>query len=304
VYEVTPRISVFANYAKGISVPSTDNLYSAFFFAEGSDQAKPDPETSDSFDLGARYRSGKIQAQVGLWKTRFKNRQAVSFDPEVNNTVFRNLGTVDKWGIDGSVAYAPLRELTLYAFGSWNDSEIKDNIQIGVLPVGTTCDNIDTSTLGGFAQAARSCAFTEGQREAGSPTYTYGFSALTSLGPVDVGVTAKRTGPRYIFDNNEAIYRGDVDLAVGNASGPQEIFDAKAPAYWLVNLDARLNMAFTGLKETYFQLNVYNLFDKLYVGGFTSNLSQVVSSSGVYDNPPFAQIGAPRTISGTLNISF
>jgi iron complex outermembrane recepter protein len=308
IFDVTPRISVFANYAKGISVPSTDNLYSAFFFPEGSDQAKPDPETSDSFDLGARYRSGKVQAQIGLWKTRFKNRQAVSFDPEVNNTVFRNLGTVDKWGIDGSVAYAPLKELTLYAFGSWNDSEIKDNIQVGQFPAGTpagtTCNNIDTSTLVGFARGARACAFTEGQREAGSPTYTYGFSALTSLGPVDLGFTAKRTGPRYIFDNNEAIFTGDVDLATG-ASAPVEIFDSKAPAYWLVNLDARLNMDIVGLKETYFQLNVYNLFDKLYVGGFTSNLSQTVNaSSGVYDNAPFAQIGAPRTVSGTLNISF
>ena len=150
IYDITPSASIFANYAKGLSVPSTDNLYASFFFPEGTDQAKPKPEETDSFDFGARYRSSKVQAQVGVWKTRFKNRSAVSFDPEANTTVFRNLGTVDKWGIDGSVAYSPIRALTLYAFAAWNDSEIKDNIQISSIPVtafnpaGTTCDTIAT----------------------------------------------------------------------------------------------------------------------------------------------------------------
>ena len=308
VYDITPSVSIFGNYARGLSVPSTDNLYASFYFPEGSDAAKPKPETTDSFDLGARYRSSKIQAQVGVWKTRFKNRQAVSFDPEANTTVFRNLGTVDKWGIDGSVAWSPFRQLTLYTFASWNDSEIKDNIQVGSIPVsatfpaGTTCENIDTSTLVGFAQASRSCAFTAGKREGGSPKYNWGFSALGSFGPIDLGITAKKTGPRYIFDNNGALYRGDVDLT--GAGGPQRIYSATAPSYWLINLDARYNFHVRGLKETYFQVNVYNLFDEVYVGGFTSNLSQVVNSSGVYDNAPFAQIGAPRTISGTLSIAY
>ncbi|WP_118857491.1 TonB-dependent receptor [Sphingomonas mesophila] len=308
IYDITPRASIFANYAKGLSVPSTDNLYASFFFPEGTDQAKPEPEETDSFDFGARYRSSKVQAQVGVWKTRFKNRQAVSFDPEANTTVFRNLGVVDKWGIDGSVAYSPIKQLTLYAFAAWNDSEIKDNIQIGAIPVsafnpaGTTCDTIATGTVAADAQAARSCAFTAGKREGGAATYNWGFSALGSFGPIDLGITAKKTGPRYIYDNNSQVFRGDVDLT--GVSGPQRIYSATAPSYWLINLDARYNFKIRGMKETYFQLNVYNLFDELYVGGFNSNLNQPVSGAGVYDNPPNAQIGAPRTISGTLSIAY
>jgi iron complex outermembrane receptor protein len=313
VYDITPAVSIFGNYARGLSVPSTDNLYASFIFPEGSDQAKPKPETTDSFDLGARYRSSKIQAQVGVWKTRFKNRQAVSFDPEINNTVFRNLGTVDKWGIDGSVAWSPFRQLTLYTFASWNDSEIQDNIQVGALGAGQTCDNVDPNSQAG----RRSCAFTAGKKEAGSPKYNWGFSALTSLGPIDLGITAKKTGPRYIFDNNAPIYRGDLDFADNAANGRQQIYSATAPSYWLVNLDARYNFRIRGLKETYFQVNVYNLFDEVYVGGFNSNLSQTILGSGTscpaatgnpgggcFDNAPFAQIGAPRTISGTLSIAY
>ena len=217
---ITPSISAFGNYAKGLSVPSTDNLYASFFFPKGTDQAKPKPEETDSFDLGARFRSSKVQAQVGVWKTRFKNRSAVSFDPEANTTVFRNLGTVDKWGIDGSVAYSPIRALTLYAFAAWNKSEIKDNIQIGSIPVtafnpaGTTCDTIAAGTLVTDAQAARSCAFTAGKREGGSPTYNWGFSALGTVGPIDLGITAKKTGSTQLIVWDDANQSQVADISV------------------------------------------------------------------------------------------
>ena len=314
-FDITPRLSAFANYAAGLSVPGTDNLYNSFYFPEDSSAARPAPETTNNFDGGLRYRSSKVQAQLALWKTFFKDRTASAFDPELNQSVYRNLGSVDKWGLDGSISYEPIRNLTLYAFGSLNRSKIKDNIQVGGLPAGTTCDNIATGTPAQLALALRSCAFTAGQSEAGAPRYTYGFSAKGSVGPVDLGVTAKRTGPRYVYDNNSPTYRGDIDP--GAAGGFNEIYGATTPAYWLVNLDARFNMKFIGLKETYFQLNVYNLFDKFYVGGFGGGLNQTVScasvatggcpnvaTGGVFGAPGFVQIGAPRTVSGALSISF
>jgi len=324
-YDITPRISAFASYAKGLSVPSTDNLYNAFFFPEDTDAAKPDPETTDSFDGGLRYRSSKIQAQISVWKTNFKNRTASAFDPELNQSVFRNLGAVDKYGVDGSVAWAPVRQLTLYAFGSLNRSKIQDNVQVGSLSTfaaGTTCDNVPQTTPAEIAAATRACAFTAGQTEAGAPKYTYGVSATGTLGPVDLGITAKRTGSRFVFDNNAATFRGDIGVTTPTVGRvvQEQIFGSTAPAYWLVNLDARFNMKFIGLKETYFQLNVYNLFDKFYVGGFGGGLSQSTSTRtcnatstpscvptatvATFGNPGFVQIGAPRTVSGTLSLSF
>jgi len=330
VYDFNPAFSAFANYSKGLSVPSTDNLYNSFFFPKDTEQAKPKPETTDSFDGGVRYRSSKIQAQASVWYTKFHDRTASAFDPELNQSVFRNLGTVNKWGIDGSVAYNPIRELTVYAFGSWNDSKIQDNIQTGLLPVGVTCDNVDPNSVNGL----RNCAFTKGNRESGVSKYTYGVSALGTLGPVDLGITAKRTGPRFIFDNGAAMFRGDIGITAANAHPPgqtlipqEKVFGSTAPAYWLVNLDARLNLdklgiTALGMKHTYFQLNVYNLFDKFYVGGFGGGLAQLVSTRTcnnaslpapgctptvtvpTWGAPPFVSIGAPRTVSGTLNIEF
>jgi iron complex outermembrane receptor protein len=143
---------------------------------------------------------------------------------------------------------------------------------------------------------------TAGKRESGSPSYTYGGTARGILGPLEVGLTAKRTGPRYIFDTNLP-----VRAVVSGAD--VEIFPAKAPAYWLVNLDARYSLENVGLERTYVQLNVYNLFDQFYVGGFGGGLNQSITRNAAgaitsYGSPPFVQIGAPRTISGTLVVGF
>jgi len=264
IYDLTSRFSVFGNYSKGIQVPGTDALYNSFFFAADTPSAQPDPETTDNFDLGLRYRSSKVQAQVSGWYTKYENRLASAYDPVTERNVYRNLGAVNKAGIDGSIAYQPNENLVLYAFGSYLDSEIQDDIESAGVPIPTA-----------------------GKREAGAPEYTYGGTVRGFMGPFELGVTAKRTGGRYIYDTNEPIMAGGV-----------EVYPAKTNAYWLVNLDARYNLADLGLDKTYFQLNVYNLFDALYVGNFPTSLAQGTSS------PPFAQIGAPRTVSGTLVIGF
>ncbi|MBA3730685.1 MAG: TonB-dependent receptor, partial [Sphingomonas sp.] len=142
------------------------------------------------------------------------------------------------------------------------------------------------------------------------------------LGPLDLGATAKRTGSRLIFDNGAAMFRGDIGITTPTAGRvvQEQIFGATAPAYWLVNLDARYNLSHLspGLSRTYIQANVYNLFDKFYVGGFGGGLAQSTSTRTcnttstpscpvsttvpTFGNPPFVQIGAPRTISFTLNV--
>ena len=309
VYNITNQISAFASYTKNISVPSTDNLYNAFYFPAGTANAKPKPETTDSFDAGLRYSSSKIQARLSGWYSKFNDRLASAYDPELDKTVYRNLGRVNKYGIDGEIAYEPIKALTLYAFGSWMRSKIQDNIQVGKFGSGvnqvTDCDNVPSGAA--IQDIVRSCAFTKGNYESGVPKYSFGGSAVGRFSIFELGATVKRTGPRYVFDTNLPTFSGDLSNA-----DPVEIFPAKAPAYTLVNLDARVKLTMLkGLENSYFQLNVYNLFDTFYVGGFNGGLNQAFStrtSNNVtiptYGNPSFVQIGAPRTISGTLSLAF
>jgi iron complex outermembrane receptor protein len=308
VFNATDNVSVFGNFSQGLSVPGTDNLYNAFYFPLGTSNAQPKPETTDNFDLGVRYRSGSVQAQITGYYNQFHNRTASAYDPEINQTVYRNLGDVKKYGLEGSFAWQPIDAITLYAFGSVKKSEIRDNLAIG--------ENRDGTPI---------YALTAGKREAGAPKYSFGFTARGTLGPVELGVTAKRTGERYIYDSNEATFTGSFIPSGAKActtaatpvcttpvapAAPTQVYTATAAAYWLVNLDARVNLSFMGLNEkSYFQMNVYNLFDQFYVGGFGGNLVQNPSfnqTTGVasYGNPGFVQIGAPRTVSGTLVFAF
>jgi iron complex outermembrane receptor protein len=299
-FDIMPRLSFFANYAKGLSVPSTDNLYNAFFFAPGTAASSPNPEKTDNVDVGLRYRSRQIQAQLGGFFNRFSDRTASAFDPELNVSTFRNLGKVDKMGLDGYVSYQPIKALNVYVFGSVLKSEIKDDLIIG------ECTALQVTGKFPGCNLLNDPIFapTAGKRESGAAKYTFGSTIRGTLGPLEIGVTGKRTGPRYVFDTNEAVH-----AFIGNPAADAIVFPAKTPAYWLVNLDARLSLADYGLERTNLQFNVYNLFNQFYVGGFGGSLNQTItrSNSGAitaYSAPPFVQIGAPRTISATLTVGF
>ncbi|WP_033074595.1 TonB-dependent receptor [Sphingopyxis sp. MWB1] len=281
-FDATDDVSLFANYSKGVQVPGTDNLYNAFYFPADTESANPKPETTDNFDLGVRYTTSQIQAQVGLWYTIFNDRLASSFDPETERNVYRNLGRVDKYGIDGSLAVRPIPEFAVTAFGSYLKSKIKDDVQNGVCPaVGPNCAAIGDPIF----------APTAGKRESGAPVYTFGGRVQAILGPVELGAQVKRTGPRYVNDQNTPL-----DQTI-NGVPKTVVYGAKAPGYTLVDLDARLGLEWAGLGDkTYFQFNVTNLFDKLYVGGFDGQLAN--------NSVPFVQIGAPRTFIGSIIVGF
>lgn len=264
-YKFTDEFSLFGSYAMGLSVPGTDPLYSSFFFAPGTAGIKPAPETTDSFDLGFRFSSGNVQAMVSGWYTKYNNRLQTVFDVATNESIYTNIGKVDVYGLDANIAFQPTDFWNIYAFGSLNESEIKNDVN----------------------QNATTVIPLKGKKLNDTPSHSYGVGTQIKLGPVFLGGVAKRTGGRYIYDTNLPVFNGST-----------QVYGAKKPAYWLVNVDARINLDFIGLNDkTYFQVNVYNLFDELYVGSGGGATFQ----SGA---PGFAQIGAPRTISGTLNVQF
>ena len=283
-YDLDENGSIFANYSKGLQVPGTDSLYNSFFFAPSAAQARPRAETTDNFDVGVRWRSRNIQAQFSAWYTKYKDRLAQAYDPDLDRSVYRNLGEVTKYGVDGSISYRPIPEVALYVFGSALKSKIRDNLLITEL-------NNSTQVY----------ALTAGKRESGSPVYTLGGRAQGTLGPVELGIQAKRTGRRFINDTN---------LPVFATAASTQVYPASAPAYTLVDLDARVSLDFLGLnRKTYFQLNVSNVFDELYVGGFdggnqSPTYNTTTGAVTGYSNPIFVQIGSPRTFLGSFVIAF
>ena len=229
-----------------------------------------------------RYTNRIVQAQATAWKIDYSNRIVSSFNPDLGISLDRNVGKVDSWGFDASVAVRPIRNLSLLVLGSYIDTELKENVEIGSTP--TTFNPafaLAASTLfcNGVAPTAADpvvpiCAATAGKRVTETPKFQYGGRAEYTVGPVSLGAQAKWVGSRFATDTN----------------------DVKVKGYALVDLDARVSLLPVGLDRSYFQLNVQNLLDEDYFG----NISTQLNNAG---NPNFA-VGSPRSIIGSLNFQF
>jgi iron complex outermembrane receptor protein len=128
----------------------------------------------------------------------------------------------------------------------------------------------------------------------------------------------KRTGPRYVYDTNEPVQQIVAFTAATSPTGVAgtrtiQVFGNKVPAYTLVDFNARVPLGWAGLNDkTYFQLNVLNAFDKLWVSSLNSGngaLNQGPTFSGTgavtaYGSAPNSQIGYPRTFMGSLVVGF
>jgi iron complex outermembrane recepter protein len=274
-FHFTPTMSVYGQFSQNVSVPGTDTLYNVFLFPEDADGGSPVYEKSDSFDLGLRYTSGSVQASIAGWWVHYNNRLASAYDPVTDTVITRNLGTVDNYGVDANLSFRPVRQILAYVWGNYLWSKIDEDVQSG----------------------ATSFYQTAGNRVSGAPEYTIGARLQGELGPLTLGVQYKRTGRRWLNDENAPVTQ---TFTTGSGATAQTqtiaVYGATAPAYDIVDLDARFSLADYGLARTFIQVNVTNLFDELYVAGVGGNLSRT--------SVPFAQIGSPRAATASLVVQF
>ncbi|MFM1885981.1 MAG: hypothetical protein RL026_1138 [Pseudomonadota bacterium] len=125
---------------------------------------------------------------------------------------------------------------------------------------------------------------TAGKKVVETPDWTYaGRVEWRLLSSLRVGAQAKYVGERFSTDVN----------------------DQKVGSYTTVDLDAEYEFAGWGGKDWSLQLNVINLFDKVYFGSISSR-SNAVAITGVPTSPssPTYQLGAPQTVQLSLKASF
>jgi iron complex outermembrane receptor protein len=262
-------LSFFGSWAKGFSAPRTDNLYRAPI-------VNLDPEETDAFDLGARFTRRNVQAQVSAWQINYKNRIVSSFNQDLGISLDRNVGRVDSRGFDANFAYQPVRFLSLIGLVSYIDTELKSNVEIGqstaaLLPAGLVfCSG--TAPTG--TATATTCAPTSGKFVTETPKWQYGGRVNLDFNPVELGFQFKRVGSRFATDVN----------------------DIKVKGYTIADADVRVALEPFGLKASYFQVNVSNLFDEEYFG----NISTQIRAA---DNPNFT-LSSPRTVIASLNVGF
>ena len=280
-FSVDNALSFFASYAKGLSAPRTDNLYRAPIVTV-------QPETTDSFDLGGRYITGRFQAQATFWKINYQNRIVTTFDPDLQISVDRNVGKVNSWGFDGGLGFRPVRQVNLLGLLSYNHSKLQSDILItsltynsasppaatNITPFTYYCSAIPTT---GSAKV-NVCGRTAGKQVVETPTWQYGGRAEVDLKLVRLGIQAKHVGDRWATDVN----------------------DVKVKGYTTVDLDARVNLPFIPGNKSYLQLNVVNLLNEHYFG----NLSTQINAFGAGSSAPRFTPASSRAVTGTVTFGF
>ncbi|MCF8505471.1 MAG: TonB-dependent receptor [Caulobacter sp.] len=278
-YVLAPGHTVFVSYAEGLSAPRTDNLYTAGVPTTSTTAAvvlsDVDPETSQAWDVGYRFRSPSIIISTALWSNNFQNRIVSAFDPDLGYSVDRNVGDVKLWGIDAQAGWTPSDTFSLYASVSYTNSELQDNLQLGLSPALTPTY---LPTKGKSLVETPEWMFTGRAQWRVTETFTVGFQG-------------KHVGDRFTTDVN----------------------DEQSPGYNVFDMDLRYALPF-GAEGTSLQLNVTNIFDEEYYANISSGTNAKVvtrinpelTQAAISRNPntAFVSIGAPRTIQLSLRTRF
>lgn len=265
VYNFTDDFSMFGSYAKGFSSPRTDNLYRAPI-------VNVDPETTDTFDLGVRYTTNRVQAQATVWNTSFKNRIVTSFDQAQGISVDRNIGKVRGRGVDIGVAVRPLDWFTFQGNASYNDSTLRDNIAVS-----------GTVTLP-----------TKGKRVVETPKWTLGYRAQVEFDPVSVGLQVKYVSDRFATDLNDiksqSYTTADLDVR----------FDLER--FGVENSWIQFNV--TNIFDRFYLANIGTQIAGPSNNGLVLVPGLAAGAAIPGGSAPNWSIGAPRTFSATLRFGF
>lgn len=282
---------IFATYAESMSSPRTDSYYAAVFgtdlpptltltsanlaanvalvTANSLSVATPNPETSQTVELGYRYKSPTFQATATVWAASDKDRIVTAFDRDSGASFDRNIGDVKRKGFEASAAYNPVEPLVLSASVTYTKTELQDNLDFA-------------RTTAGVARYLP----TAGKQLVEMPKWMWtvgmDYQIMSSLA---LNLNAKYVGDRFTTDVNDDV----------------------APHYVVWNGSLRYDLPF--LKSgTYLQLNAINLFDKKYIGsvGSQNNAYTVVDNTGATKNgtKPFLNVGAPQTFVLSLRTAF
>ncbi|WP_380874791.1 TonB-dependent receptor [Sphingomonas sp. DBB INV C78] len=127
-FDVTDDLMTYATYSQGYKGPAFN-----VFFNQNLNQLDPlDPETSDAYEVGAKFRTadGAFTLNTALFYAKYKDFQANGFvqigtPPNVSTvTQLTNAGTITTQGFEIESVIRPVRNFTLSAGLAYTDAEI------------------------------------------------------------------------------------------------------------------------------------------------------------------------------------
>ncbi len=135
VYKATPDIEVFGGYTENMGAYVSAATAGPF---ASLDQSRVDyiaktlkPESSKTFELGARYRNERFQGVAAVYHVAFDNRLlAIAQGSAIqgNAPVLSNVGSVETKGLELAGTYKLTSAWSLYGAYTYNDSQYESDV--------------------------------------------------------------------------------------------------------------------------------------------------------------------------------
>jgi iron complex outermembrane recepter protein len=270
-YEFIENNSIYGSYAEGFSAPRTDNLYTVLRSTVNNSILFNNavPETTQTYDLGYRYQSQALILSAAVWYSKYENRIVSAFDETLGINVDRNVGSVDLSGLDLELGWRITPNWNLNASASFNDSELKNPVPLGL-----------TTALP-----------TAGKKLVETPDTTYGMRMQYSKDGFKFGIQGKYVSERFSTDVNDE-------------SAPEYTIVDLDASFDLSKLGAKDTLlqfnVINAFAEDYFG-NISSTNNALTIANVSTVAATTVIRTG---SAPTYSLGAPRTLQVTLKTKF
>lgn len=136
VYSINDQAEIFAGFTQATrAFPSVNGSIWGTTQA-GFDAIKDTikPETSDTYEVGARYNQGGFSGMIGAYLVNFKNRLlGVASGPDIigSPSVLQNVGAVRSIGVEAAANWKITPEVTLFTSYTYTDATYRDDVVDG-----------------------------------------------------------------------------------------------------------------------------------------------------------------------------
>lgn len=192
------------------------------------------PETSETYEIGARYNTGSFNGILGAYLVDFKDRLlGVASGPDIigSPSVLQNVGSVRAIGLEAAADWKITGDVSLFASYTWTDATYRDDVVDGA----------------GRITELRGSTVIDSPRHMARAELSYDNGGLFARAALNY------MSKRYFTYTN--------DLLPGDGQG---FVDGRAIA------DATLGYRFGEDGRFEVQLNASNLFDEQYIGTINS----------------------------------
>lgn len=139
-YSPSDTLSFYVSASRGYKGAAIEGG-NVIFNPATRDKAIIDPETVESYELGARtsWLENRLQVNATIFYSNFFNYQASSFDNTINNQILRNAGELNSQGVELEFAAAPWRGMTFVGGVAYVDAIFESYI-------GAPCTAVQNAT--------------------------------------------------------------------------------------------------------------------------------------------------------------